>query len=344
MSKLIVAMSGGVDSSVALRLLLDEGHELLGVTFVTDSSEESKKAASDAAEVAAKMNVPHEVMDISEEFRSAVKEYFVRTYEEGGTPNPCMVCNREIKLGVLLRYAEEKGFDGVATGHYAVIDKTGERARLLKAADVTKDQTYVLAHVTEAQLKKAHFPLGAYTKESIRAMADKMGLSVADKKDSQDICFIPDGDYVRFLTDYRGSAPKPGKYVSPDGTVLGEHRGQECYTIGQRKGLGIALGRHMFVLEKNAETGTVTLGDSEALMKKSITVTDLNLIGRSELHDGERFEVKIRYAHRASPAAVFHREQGKLEIVFDEVQRAPSRGQLAVLYSADEAVASGIIL
>ncbi len=343
MAKLLVAMSGGVDSSVAVKLLLDEGHTLLGVTFVTDSTEDSVKAAEDAKNVAAKLGISHETVDISREFEEKVKEYFVRTYEEGGTPNPCVICNREIKFGLLLKYAEERGFDGVATGHYAVIDKNGDRCRLMRAADASKDQTYMLALVTEAQLAKAYFPLGGYTKSEIRTMAEEMGLSVADKKDSQDICFIPDGDYVRFLTEYRDRPPVPGKYVDAYGNVLGEHRGQECYTIGQRKGLGIALGRHMFVLDRNPQTNTVTLGDPDELMKKSVTVRDVNLIGRAGLVDGGDFDVKIRYAHRAARAKVFHREQGKLEVIFDEPQRAPSRGQFAVIYDGDEAVGGGMI-
>ena len=344
MSKILVAMSGGVDSSVALKLLLDEGHELCGVTFVTDDSEESKAAARDAKSTAEKFGIPHHVINIADEFRSAVKDYFVRTYEEGATPNPCVICNREIKFGLLLRYARELGYAEIATGHYARLDKSGGRCRLMRAADASKDQTYMLALVPEEALSRSHFPLGGYTKAEIRGMAADMGLVTADKKDSQDICFIPDGDYVKFLTEYRGHAPVCGKYISADGTVLGEHMGQECYTIGQRKGLGIALGRHVFVLERDAETNTVTLGDADGLMKDTVTVDGVNLIGRDALLDGEALDVKIRYAHRAAPAKIFHREDGKLEVKFDMPQRAPSPGQFAVLYDGYEAVGGGMIV
>ena len=344
MSKILVAMSGGVDSSVALKLLLDEGHELCGVTFVTDDTEESRAAARDAKSTAEKFGIPHHVINIADEFRSAVKDYFVRTYEEGATPNPCVICNREIKFGLLLRYARGLGYTDIATGHYATLDKSGERCRLMRAADASKDQTYMLALVPEEALSRSHFPLGGYTKAEIRKMAADMGLVTANKKDSQDICFIPDGDYVRFLTDYRGRAPVCGKYISEDGTVLGEHKGQECYTIGQRKGLGIALGRHVFVLERDAQANTVTLGDADGLLKDTVTVDGVNLIGRDALLDGEALDVKIRYAHRAAPAKVFHREDGKLEVKFDVPQRAPSRGQLAVFYDGDEAVGGGVIV
>lgn len=344
MSKILVAMSGGVDSSVCLKLLIDEGHELCGATFVTDDSEESLKGAADARDVAEKFGIPHHVINIADEFKSAVKDYFVRTYEAGATPNPCVICNREIKFGLLLRYAEKLGYPEIATGHYARLDKTGGRCRLMRAADVSKDQTYMLALVPEEALRKSHFPLGDYTKAEIRAMAAEMGISTADKKDSQDICFIPDGDYVKFLTEYRSHAPVCGKYISADGTVLGEHMGQECYTIGQRKGLGIALGRHVFVLEKNAANNTVTLGDADGLFKDTVTVDSMNLIGRSSIVDGEELDVKIRYAHRAARAKVFHTEDGKLEVKFAEPQRAPSPGQFAVLYDGDEAVGGGMIV
>ncbi len=344
MSKILVAMSGGVDSSVCLKLLLDEGHELCGATFVTDDSEEAMAGVRDARRVAEKFGIPHHVIDVAEEFRSAVKDYFVRTYEAGATPNPCVICNREIKFGLLLRFAEKLGYPEIATGHYARLDKSGERCRLLRAADASKDQTYMLSLVPEEALRRAHFPLGGYTKAEIRAMAEEMGIPTADKKDSQDICFIPDGDYVKFLTEYRGHAPVSGKYISADGAVLGCHKGQECYTIGQRKGLGIALGRHVFVLDRNAAENTVTLGDADGLMKDTLTVDGVNLIGRTYLADGEELDVKIRYAHRAARAKVFHRKDGKLEVRFDAPQRAPSPGQFAVLYDGEEAVGGGEII
>ena len=347
--KILTAMSGGVDSSVSTRLLLEEGHSVSGVTFVSDDSAESAAAARDASDTAKTLGISHTVLDISDKFRDAVKEYFVRTYESGKTPNPCVVCNRDIKFGLLLDYAEKAGFDAVATGHYAKTVKKDGRCRLYRAADERKDQSYMLTLVPEERLARSIFPLGGYTKDEIRALAEKWDIPTAAKKDSQDICFIPDGDYVKFITGYRGYEIAGGDYLSPDGRVLGRHMGQMCYTIGQRKGLGIALGRHMFVLEKNADTNTVVLGDEADLFRKTLRVGKLNIIGSDSLSDVSpegRFTVKIRYAHRGAPAAVSC-DGESCEITFDEPQRAPSPGQFAVLYTEDEfgmrAVAGGEI-
>ena len=343
MSKILVAMSGGVDSSVAVRLLLEEGHSVSGVTFVTDTSEGSVKASRDAASCADSYGISHETVDISEEFRREVKDYFVRSYEAGETPNPCVVCNRQIKFGLLGDYAAERGFDLIATGHYARLTHEDGRVHLRRAADPAKDQTYMLAHVPEIRLATARFPLGDYTKDEIRALAADSGLDVANKKDSQDICFIPDGDYVRFLTEFRGREPLAGDYISEAGELLGRHRGQECYTVGQGKGLGIALGRRVFVLHRDAGSNRVTLGDSYGLMKNEITLRDVNFIGRDFVRDGEELTAKIRYAHRGAVAKVFNINCGKLRLHFDEPQRAPAPGQLCVLYDGDEAVGGGFI-
>lgn len=335
---ILTAMSGGVDSSVSTRLLLEAGHKVSGVTFVTDQSPESVSAAKDASDTAKVLGISHTVLDISEEFKSAVKEYFVRTYEEGKTPNPCVVCNREIKFGFLFDYAEKAGFDAVATGHYARTVKRDGRCMLYRAADERKDQSYMLSLVPEERLMKAEFPLGGYTKDEIRALAEKWNIPTAAKKDSQDICFIPDGDYMKFITGYRGYEIEGGDYLSPDGRVLGRHMGQMCYTIGQRKGLGIALGRHMFVLQKNAHDNTVVLGDEEHLFKKTLNTDKINLIGcdsLSEVSPDGRFKVKIRYAHKGAPATVNY-DGAACRIDFDEAQRAPSPGQFAVLYAEDE--------
>ncbi len=343
MAKLLVAMSGGVDSSVALSLLLEAGHTLEGITFTIDDSVEARLAVKDAAACAQKFGIPHRVLDISAEFDRHVKEYFVFAYEKGLTPNPCVVCNREIKFGLLVDYAKKNGFDGVATGHYARLAHENGRTKLLRARDSSKDQSYMLAAVPETALALAHFPLGEYTKDEIRQMAEKLGLPTAGKKDSQDICFVPGGDYVGFIEAWRGRSAEAGDYVDTDGNILGRHKGQCCYTIGQRKGLGIALGRHMFVLSKDAETNRVVLGDSAGLMKPSVTLTDVNYIGRDGISDGEELECKIRYAHRAAKCEVFNKSEGKLEVKFAENQRAPSPGQLAVIYDGDEVAAAGVI-
>ena len=335
---ILTAMSGGVDSSVSTRLLLEAGHKVRGVTFVTDQSPESLLAAKDAADTARSLGISHTVLDISEEFRRDVKEYFVRTYEEGKTPNPCVVCNRDIKFGLLLDYAEKAGFDAVATGHYARTVKRDGRCMLYRAADEKKDQSYMLSLVPEKRLMNVEFPLGGYTKDEIRALAEKWNIPTAAKKDGQDICFIPDGDYVKFIKGYRGYDVEGGDYLSPDGQVLGRHMGQMCYTIGQRKGLGIALGRHMFVLRKNASDNTVVIGDEADLFKKTLYAEKINLIGCDSFEEASadgRFSVKIRYAHKGAPAAVICDGDG-YKIEFDEAQRAPSPGQFAVLYTEDE--------
>ncbi len=333
--RILIAMSGGVDSSVAAALLLREGHSLEGFTFVTDASPDSASAVRDAARCADQLGIPHRVLDISNEFNAAVKEYFVSSYESGLTPNPCVACNREIKFGLISRYAETEGFDAVATGHYARLRRENGRTFLYCGADPKKDQAYMLAAVPEQSLARAVFPLGELTKDEIRRIADDLGIITAYKKDSQDICFIPDGDYASFIENYRGRAHVPGNYVSPNGVVLGSHRGHMCYTIGQRRGLGIALGKHMFVLERCAESNTVVLGDENELFRAEVFAYGLNLIGADTLEDGARLKARIRYAHRGAAATVFT-EGDLLRVAFDEPQRAPTPGQLLVLTREDE--------
>ena len=331
--KILVAMSGGVDSSVAAALLLKEGHTVEGVTFVTSSDDGESEAVCDAKKSASQLGIPHRTLDISREFDRKVKEYFTASYEAGLTPNPCVICNREIKFGHILRYAEREGFDAVATGHYVRTRHENGRTLLYCGADPKKDQAYVLSMVPEENLGKAVFPLGDYTKDEIRKIAEGLGIVTAHKKDSQDICFIPDGDYAAFIEGYRGAPHVPGDYVSPDGKVLGAHRGHMCYTIGQRKGLGIALGRHMFVLERRAESNTVVLGDEAALFKREIFADSLNLLGCDSV-DGAVLNVRVRYAHRGADATVTQ-DGDCVRILFDEPQRAPTPGQFAVLTCTD---------
>lgn len=347
----LIAMSGGVDSSAAAYLLINDGYSCAGATFKFDISSQNGEilfksddlAAKDAKKVADHFGMEHFVLDCSERFKRETIEYFVSSYERGETPNPCVVCNRKIKFGYLLDFATERGYDKIATGHYAILKKDGDRTLLYRAKDLSKDQSYMLAHLKKDQLQRAVFPLGEYSKKEIRDIAAEAGLAVAHKKDSQDICFIKDGDYVGFIEKFRGKKIEAGDYVDASGNVIGRHKGQLCYTIGQRKGLGVSFGKHMFVVGKNADQNTVVLGDSEDLFSTSFTAHSLNLIACDKLEDGEKASVKIRYAHKPADARLYQEDENTVKVIFDEPQRAIARGQLAVFYYGDCVVGSAII-
>ena len=331
--KILIAMSGGVDSSVAASLLIRDSHAVEGFTFVTEEPDAQLADVRDARLAAERLGIPHRVLNIEREFKEAVKEYFVASYEAGLTPNPCVVCNREIKFGLVMRYAEKEGFDAVATGHYARTRTENGRTYLYEGKDKRKDQSYMLSCVPEEMLARAVFPLGEFTKDEIRTIAEELGISSAHKKDSQDICFIPDGDYASFIENYRGYSHVSGSYLSPDGSILGTHRGHMCYTIGQRRGLGIAMGRYMYVLERRAADNTVVIGDEDGLFKKELFTGKANLIGCDALPK-EQIGVRIRYAHRGAAATVAETENG-LHVTFDEAQRAITPGQFAVFTKED---------
>ncbi len=346
-----IAMSGGVDSAVALHLTRQAfpGEEVLGVTLAlgqpgTAGEEADRQNGRDAAAVAALCGVAHRVIPAHWEFRRCVMDAFAREYLAGRTPNPCVVCNRTIKFGLLAELAASEGAQTIVTGHYARLEKRGDTVFLRRAKDEKKDQTYMLAMLRQDQLRRAVFPLGDYTKEEVREIAASLGFVSAHRRDSQDICFIPDGDYVKFLSEYTGMRPEPGDYVDESGAVLGQHKGHWCYTIGQRKGLGISMGRHVFVLSKDGGTNRVTLGDEDGLFRRRVPVSGLNLPSDPAVLDGDvRCECKLRYAHRAA-AGIFHRtgaDTGILE--FDEPQRAPAPGQYAVLYDGDVVLGAGVI-
>lgn len=348
-------MSGGVDSSVAAALLLEQGYEVIGVTMQLWSADLpygeagedsccSLSAVEDARAVANKLGIDYYVLNFHESFRKKVIDYFVDEYLQGRTPNPCVVCNQELKFNKLLDKVKALEGDYVATGHYVRIefDPTSNRWLLRKGIDSTKDQSYVLYGMTQDQLAACLFPLGGYTKAEIRKQALRFGLPVASKQDSQEICFIPDQNYRRFIEEYRPDSTKPGKIVDQAGNVLGEHTGITNFTIGQRKGLGIAVGVPLFVNEINPARNEVVVGLAETVFTKKLIAAELNWIALDRLDREITVEAKIRYAAQPAPARLI--PSGDLvEVVFNEPQRAVTPGQAVVFYREDLVLGGGII-
>ena len=338
-----VAMSGGVDSSAAALLLLEEGRELLGLTLrLFEGGEEG----ADAAAAAAQLGFPHRTLDMRREFQSGVVDPFVRAYEGGRTPNPCVLCNRAVKFGALLRKAEELGCARLATGHYARTgyDAGSGRWLLRKAAHRAKDQSYVLAMLTQEQLSRALFPLGELSKEEVRAIAARAGLTSARKKDSQDICFIPDGDYGAFLRRYTGRDYPPGPYLDEGGTALGRHTGIVDYTVGQRRGLGVSsnAGR-LYVKELRPGDNAVVLSNNASLFTRTLTATGLNLIPCARLDGPVRLWARIRYRMEEQPCTVEQTGEDAVRLTFDSPQRAITPGQTAVFYDGETVVGGAVI-
>lgn len=337
--KVLCAMSGGVDSSAAALFLLEKGYDVTGLTLKLAS--EGDRDIADAADVCKRIGIPHIALDMRDEFRRLVEIPFCEAYISGETPNPCVICNKYIKFGLLLDYADEHGFDRIATGHYASTAEYNGHTLISRADDKKKDQSYVLWQLPESTVKRVIFPLASLTKPKVREVSAGHGFRNADRTDSQDICFVPDGDYVAFIERLTGYRCEPGSFTDKDGKVLGTHRGNIHYTVGQRKGLGISLGEPAYVLCRNAEDNSVTLCRDEDLFRREITLHDSRVSEAFPLPG--RFEVKIRYAHKASPATVTDLGGGRLHIEFDEPQRAPAKGQSAVLYSGDLLCGGGFI-
>lgn len=331
-------MSGGVDSAVAALLLKNQGYDVTGAMLLLRENMESEIA--DAQKIADTLGFELVTIPVYDNFKAVVKDYFADEYLNGRTPNPCVVCNKEIKFNELLKYADENSIDFIATGHYAKIEKVGEEF-FLRKAPTNKDQTYFLYKLNQNILSRTLFPLAEYTKDEIRAIAEKNNLPVASKSDSQEVCFIPDNDYVSFIrNNYKNDIPE-GKFVDTDGNVLGSHRGIIYYTIGQRKGLGIAFGKPMYVTKIDAENNCVTLGVEGSQMSDVLTITDINFIN-GDIKDEFTADVKIRC--QAKPAkAVLTPDGDRIHIRFFEKQRSVTPGQSAVIYDGDTVIGGGTI-
>ena len=353
--KALIAMSGGVDSSVAAYLMLQEGFDCIGVMMrlydeLQDEGSDANSCCSlenveDARSVARRLNMPFYAFNFKGDFREKVIEKFIHCYECGLTPNPCIECNRHLKFDQLLRRAKELGCEYVVTGHYARIvrDETTGRYILYKAADLSKDQSYVLYSLSQEQLAHTLFPLGGFSKSEARVIAEEQGFVNARKHDSQDICFVPDGDYVAFMERYTGKSYPAGDFLDLQGNVVGKHQGAVRYTLGQRKGLGLAMGAPVYVCGKNMEKNTVTVGPNEALYSASLRATDWNWFPFPELTEPLRVEAKARYNQPPQPATVYPEENGAARVVFDAPQRALTPGQAVVLYHGDQVVGGGTI-
>lgn len=354
MSKVMVGMSGGVDSSVCALLLHEQGYDVTGVTLTMFNSDDivstEKKCGSlsdvrDAENVAHNLGFEHMTFNFRECFREKVMKSFADSYISGKTPNPCIECNRYVKFGKMLEIALENGFNYIATGHYAVVeyDEKSGRYLLKRSADRTKDQTYVLYSLTQEQLAHIIFPLGNLAKSEVRQLAEKYALVNADKPDSQDICFVPDGNYVEFIKKFAEYEQTEGNFIDKEGKILGTHKGIINYTIGQRKGLGIALGKPAYVVSKDISANTVTLGDEQELYTSTLTATDVNLISIEKITEPMRITAKTRYTQKETPATLSY-NNGVYTVDFDVPQRAITSGQAVVFYDGDIVVGGGTIV
>uniref|UniRef100_UPI004057B077 tRNA 2-thiouridine(34) synthase MnmA n=1 Tax=Acetatifactor sp. TaxID=1872090 RepID=UPI004057B077 len=355
--KVVVGMSGGVDSSVAAYLLKEQGYDVIGVTMQIwqdeDTAAKSENggccgltAVDDARRVAEHLEIPYYVMNFKKEFKCNVMDYFVEEYLQGRTPNPCIACNRYVKWESLLKRSLDIGAEYIATGHYARIDRLPNgRFAIRNSVTAAKDQTYALYNLTQEQLSHTLMPVGEYTKEEIRRIAEEAGLPVAYKPDSQEICFVPDNDYAGFIDREAGDrVPGPGNFVSTDGRVLGQHKGITHYTIGQRKGLDLPMGRRVFVTEIRPETNEVIIGENEDVFTSTVLCDRVNYMGMTDLEEPRRVLAKIRYNHLGEYCLIEKREDGKVLCTFEKPVRASTPGQAVVFYDGEYVLGGGTIV
>lgn len=351
--KALIAMSGGVDSSVAAFLTKQAGYDCIGVTMKLFQNEDigasraktccSLDDVEDARSVARRLGIPYYVFNFSGDFKAQVIDRFAAAYESGATPNPCIDCNRYLKFDRLFQRARELGCEAIVTGHYARIEKQNGRYILKKALDKSKDQSYVLYMLTQEQLAHICFPLGELSKSEVRNIAEAQGFCNSEKPDSQDICFIPDGDYAAFLEQYTGKPYPTGDILDLSGQVIGQHRGAVRYTAGQRKGLGLALNKPVYVCRKDMTANTVTVGSEQSLYSQELWADDVNWIAIDHLSAPMRVHAKIRYRQTEQSATAYPDESGKIRLLFDKPQRAITAGQAIVLYIGDTVMGGGII-
>ncbi len=355
--KVVVGMSGGVDTSVAALLLKEQGYDVIGVTMQIWQEEDAcateenggccgLSAVDDARRVAEKLEIPYYVMNFRKEFQCNVMDYFVEEYLQGHTPNPCIACNRYVKWEALLKRSLEIGADYIATGHYARIDKLPNgRFAIRNSVTAAKDQTYALYNLTQEQLAHTLMPVGEFEKDKIRQMALDAGLPIANKPDSQEICFVPDNDYASFIERQAGErVPRPGNFVTKDGIVLGQHKGITHYTIGQRKGLNLAMGHPVFVTEIRPETDEVVIGEHEDVFSKELDCNRLNFMAIDDLDAPRKVLAKIRYAHKGTMCTIEKTAPDVVHCTFDEPVRAVTKGQAVVFYDGEHVLGGGTIL
>ncbi len=343
MKKVMAALSGGVDSSVAVLLLQKAGYDCAGSIMTLHAP--SPESVSDAKSVADRLGIPFYVMECQEMFRRCVIEDFIAAYERGDTPNPCIACNRNLKFSHFLKEAEKLGCDGIATGHYARIrkDNTTGRYLLLRAKDELKDQSYFLYMLNQDQLSRVLFPLGELTKPEVRQIAEENGFVNARRKDSQDICFVPDGDYFAFIEQYKGQTYPCGDFLDLSGNRVGTHKGAVGYTLGQRKGLGLAMGAPVYVCGKNMEKNTVTVGPEENLFSTTLIAENCNWFPFDALTAPIEVTAKARYRHKEQPATVSSLPDGRVKVTFHTPQRALTTGQAVVFYNGETVIGGGTI-